>query len=84
MVAMRFFNLSEREEGGITLQRKRVSALGALNRQCNEVDDDDDAANCEENGSFEFRYTTNKSLNLLQHLCFPDVAIGNRLSPPEA
>ena len=50
MVARQFFNLSEREEGGISLQRKRVSAFGALNRQCNEVDDDD-AANCEENGS---------------------------------
>ena len=50
MVARQFFNLSELEEGGISLQRKRVSAFGAINRQCNE-NDDDDAANCEENGN---------------------------------
>lgn len=51
MVARQFFNLSELEEGGISMQRKRVSAFGAINPQCNEDADDDDAANCEENGN---------------------------------
>jgi hypothetical protein len=78
MVARQFFNLSELE-GGISRQRKRVSAFGAINRECNE-DDDDDAGNCEENGSLNSGTVQTSHLNVLQHLCFPDVAIGNCLS----
>lgn len=52
MVARQFFNLSEVEEGGMSLQRERVSAFGAIHPQCNEDDIADDA-NCEENGSLD-------------------------------